>query len=473
MNSFISAVTNRTTTANGAVTHRSSLSACLDLFSMGVSSANKTALISSAMQEDLPLAIKIVAYLRDPRGGQGNRDIARAFHSLVISQLSDYPSFMSRYLQLFPHIPEIGSWRDLYELYRYPECRPTILSLAYSAISSGDRLAAKWFPRQSDIHRDLATTHFSGSLGAARRFITAATNVVETAMCRREWSTIDYKSVPSRANLIYSKAFLLHDYSRRQRFLDSVLANTATMHATTLYPHEITSKASDSSADALWASLPDYMAGSEHFNVLPIIDVSSSMEDTAYSRFSCMDIAIGLGMYFASHNRGAYKDLYCTFATRPEFRHLPSGKLLASQVQDVIRSNWSGSTNLQATFDLILATAKTCPLADIPKVIFLVSDMEFDRCGSQHTNFDTIKAKFAKANIPMPIIVFWRVNVAVAQQPVTMHTTGAVLVNGYSPALAQTILSMDLEGLKTITPMTILQQAVSNAKYDFIDHIFA
>ena len=99
--------------------------------------------------------------------------------------------------------------------------------------------------------------------------------------------------------------------------------------------------------------------------------------------------------------------------------------------------------------------------------------MEFDRCGSQHTNFDTIKAKFAKANIPMPIIVFWRVNVAVAQQPVTMHTTGAVLVNGYSPALAQTILSMDLEGLKTITPMTILQQAVSNAKYDFIDHIFA
>lgn len=471
MNQFISAVTNITHTANGAVSHRSSLSACLDLFSMGVSNPSPS-LIAAAMQEDLPLAIRTIAYLRDPRSGQGNRDIARAFHRLVASQLSTYPAFMDRYIQLLPHLPALGSWRDLYELYQYPSLQPHILSIAYSAIQSGDRLAAKWAPRQSQFHRDLATTYFSGSMGAARRFLSSHTTVIETQMCSRQWSAIDYTSVPSRANLIYSKAFLAHDQSRRQTFLDSVLASSSSMKATVLYPHEITKIASDSSADALWASLPDYMSTSEHYNVLPIIDVSSSMMTSAYGKYSCMDIAIGLGMYFATHNRGDYHGLYCTFASTPEFRHLPSGSSLQGQVNSVRSSNWGGSTNLQATFDLILASAKTCPIEDLPRVIFLVSDMEFNSC-DRHVNFDLIKAKFIAAGIPMPTIVFWRVDVKVPQQPVTMHTSGTVLVNGYSPSLAKTILSMDLDSLQSITPLSIFQQAVNNGKYDFIDTIFS
>lgn len=473
MNQFISAVTNTAHTQNGAVSHRSSLSACLDLFSMGVSSPSKTSLITAAMQEDLPAAIKTVMYLRDPRDGQGNKDIARTFHTVILSKLASYPAFMDRYKQLLPYLPSVGSWKDVYDLYKYTQLQSTILELAYTAISTGDRLAAKWFPRQSPIHKALATRYFNGSMGAARRFITANTSVVETQMCSREWSAINYSSVPSRANIIYSKAFLSHDQSRRQSFLDSVLASSSSMKATVLYPHEITKIANDSSADALWTSLPDYMSDSEHFNVLPIIDVSPSMCTTAYSKYSCMDIAIGLGMYFASHNRGAYKDLYCTFSDRPKFKHLPSGKSLQGQVNDVRSSNWGGSTNIKATFDLILASAKTCPVADIPKVIFLVSDMEFNHCGSTRTNYQAIKADFDAAGIPMPIIVFWRVDVKVPQQPVTKHTSGTVLINGYSPAIAKTILSMDLESLATITPLSIFQQAVNNGKYDFIDTIFA
>ena len=46
---FATFITNHTTTLNGAVSNRSSLNACLDLFSMGVSASNKEQLIRAAL----------------------------------------------------------------------------------------------------------------------------------------------------------------------------------------------------------------------------------------------------------------------------------------------------------------------------------------------------------------------------------------------------------------------------------------
>lgn len=45
------------------------------------------------------------------------------------------------------------------------------------------------------------------------------TNVVEVKMSNREWSSIDYSAVPSRANLIYNNAFLRNDEKRRREYL--------------------------------------------------------------------------------------------------------------------------------------------------------------------------------------------------------------------------------------------------------------
>lgn len=61
-------------------------------------------------------------------------------------------------------------------------------------------------------------------------------------------------------------------------------------------------------------------------------------------------------------------------------------------------------------------------------------------------------------------------NGAVSQQPVTM-TDHAVLINGYSPAICKTILSMKLDKLKEMTPMKMYLVALGT-KYDFVDTIF-
>ena len=117
MNTFLASAFNTTTTANGAVTHKSSLNACLDLFSMGITTTNKDSLIASALQENPVLAIKTILYLRDVRNGQGNKDIARAFHSVVNMALTKYPAFYESYIKLIKHLPEVGSWKDVYNLY--------------------------------------------------------------------------------------------------------------------------------------------------------------------------------------------------------------------------------------------------------------------------------------------------------------------------------------------------------------------
>ena len=381
MNNFTKSLCNTAYTSNNAISYKSSLSACLDLFSMGVSSQDKQSLIKAALLEDLPTAIKTVMYLRDPRGeGQGNKDIARAFHAVVSTLLVD-KAFKTAYLQLLPHLPEMGSWKDLYELYNTSddEVKNTILTIVSNALQNEDRLACKWFPRQSQIHHDLAD-FWGQSLAFVRKYVAHHSNTIEQQMCSKQWSAINYSSVPSRANLIYSKAFFRNDSERRQEFLEQAIAGKVTTNASTLYPHEVLKQVWEDSytAEALWKNLPSYTS---NINILPIIDVSGSMNTTAYSKYSCMDIAMGLGMYFAEHNTGSYKDLYCTFDTSPTFDYL-KGNSLSQRAYNLRYASWGGSTNLQAVFDKLLQHSLKYPLSDLPKAVIIISDMHFNEASA-------------------------------------------------------------------------------------------
>lgn len=333
-------------------------------------------------------------------------------------------------------------------------------------------LMFKWFPLQSKLHKDLAEI-LGTDVGNVRRFVTKNRKTVETAMCNKQWHTINYEHVPSRANLVYSKAFLRNDNSRRQDFLAKAEAGTASIKASVLYPHEITRKSlSDASMEALWKALPDYMESSEKFNILPIVDVSGSMSDSVPgTKVTCMDIAIGLGLYAAEHNRGAYKDILCTFDSRPVFHKL-TGTTLASRVRETIRLPWGMTTNLQAVFDKILSNSIRANTEDLPKVILIISDMEFNECDSSYmTNYQLINQKYASASISMPTIVFWRVNTILTQQPVTKDECGTILINGYSPSILKHILSMDLSSLEDITPMNMFLNTVQ-PKYSYVDELF-
>lgn len=473
---FTQALLNTTLTQNGALSHKSSMNACLDLFSMGVSATNKEELIINALKEDPITAIKVVFALRDCRGGQGNKDIARAFHKVTNRYLLAYPAFYNSYLKLLPYLPEIGSWKDVYALYSLnPVLDSHILKLVNRAIyTDNNALAAKYFPRQSQFHKDLAN-HRSEDIGTVRRYIANLTKAVETQMCNQQWHTIDYSHVPSIANKKYSKAFKRNDSSRYEDFLNKANKGEAKVNSSQLYPHEIVAMCGkrgsgdptqQKAANALWLNQPDYM--SEAQNILPVIDTSGSMTSTAYSNYSCMDIAIGLGLYFAEHNTGSYKNLWCSFSNRPTFMTL-NGHTLADRIRNLDDTSWNTTTNLQAVFDRILAAAIQAP-QDCPKAILIVSDMEFNSCNPNRTNFKDAQARFAAYGLTLPTVIFWRVDVKVSQQPVTQHESGSILINGYSPAIMKLICAMDLTALKDITPIKIMHKALE--KYSYISDIF-
>ena len=74
--------TNRATTENGGATNASSLNPCLDFFALGASKRKDpeaaARLFSKAYAKDKTTALRTLFYIRDVRGGQGERDIFRA-----------------------------------------------------------------------------------------------------------------------------------------------------------------------------------------------------------------------------------------------------------------------------------------------------------------------------------------------------------------------------------------------------------
>src|SRR4051794_33218096 len=80
-------------TENGAVTHSTTTNAVLDFFALAGAKRNDIAgaktLFRKAFQEDRQLAIRALFYLRDIRGGQGERTLFRElFRDLIRIDLS-------------------------------------------------------------------------------------------------------------------------------------------------------------------------------------------------------------------------------------------------------------------------------------------------------------------------------------------------------------------------------------------------
>ena len=80
-------------------------------------------------------------------------------------------------------------------------------------------------------------------------------------------------------------------------------------------------------------------------------DVSGSM------RGRPMATSVGLAIYFAEHNQGAYHNLYMTFTDQPRFVSIKEGATLRENVRFVERAGVGYNTSLEAAFNEILKMA--------------------------------------------------------------------------------------------------------------------
>lgn len=459
----------KNTTYNGMITRTTSGSACADLFFIGGAARNMDSnaiksIIARALSEDFDLTVKILGYIRDPRGGMGERNFFRHFLNYCVE--NDLIKNIN-----ISHIPEIGRWDDLFSLFGSSE-DGKILSVIRESLMSGNGLCAKWMPRKGPI-ADKIRKSFGLSPKDYRKLLVRLTRVVESQMCRNEWKGIEYSHVPSVANVKYNKAFLRHDEERRRMFLNDASKGKVRINSSVAFPHDIIKLCIDEvgsirlkegstfasvvkrndTALAMWNQLPNYLKDNNR-RILPICDTSGSMRGLPIM------ISLALGLYISERNKGPFQNAFMTFSQNPYLQYV-EGNLFDRLSQ--IRAFHPSNTNLEATFKYLLNTAIDGKISkeEMPTDLLIISDMEFDRaCSPNYNAIKMIKNHYKDAGYDIPNIIFWNVNGREDNVPVKFNKEGVGLVSGSSPAVLTAVLG------GKITPIDIINRAVNLEKYE-------
>lgn len=472
--------TNYDYTTNGAVKHKTTQSALLDMFALGGAYRNRSdedviLLFKEAFEENPVYALKCLFYLRDVRGGQGER---RFFRVCLKWAASHYTEEIRRNLE---NIPEYGRYDDLYTLVGTPLEKEMFAfmkkQLALDLQCKTPSLLAKWLKSEntsSQESRKLGTAtrlafgmtprQYRKTLSALRQRI----NVLERLMSAGRWDEIEFDKIPSKAGLIYKNAFARRDLIK-EKYTNFITNSETKVNAEALNPVDIASQifrysnsswgrqpeATERAAwDKYWSCLKDYYTGREE-NGIAVVDVSGSMSGTP------MDAAVSMGAYIAERGKGPFANHFITFSANPSLVKF-TGVDLYDKFQRARQADWGMNTNLSGVFDLLLQTAlkNQCTQDEIPSRIYIFSDMEFDSCvtngsdgsyrgwgyrsnclnrGQIDTLIEGIAKEWATYGYKIPQVIFWNLN-AVSQN-IPAIGEGFSYVSGFSMNMIEAILS--------------------------------
>jgi hypothetical protein len=477
--------TNMTLTENGALTNKSSLNNLLDWFAAGGALRDRdensiVGLFQKAWGDDALKALKVLFYFRDVRGGQGER---RTFRTCLKWLANSHQNAVKVNLE---NVPFYGRWDDLYALEGTPLEAAALdlirrqLLTDEEAIREGQSvsLVAKWLKSENTSSKESvrlarktrealgwSPRKYRKTLSALRSYI----DVVEVKMCAKEFHGIDFQKVPSKALMNYKDAFKKHTKEAWEGYLAKVEKGEAKINAKALFPYELLRsvwKEQDETAikalDLQWKNQPDWLVENPHKGLV-LADCSGSM---TMNNMLPLAVSVSLAIYFAERNTGPFQNCFMTFSNNCKLQRLV-GSNLKEKAHNLDKEGWCGSTNLQSAFDAILSTAvkNRVKEEDMPSVLYIVSDMEFNQaCGcNQSTNFEVAKQKYVKAGYKFPKVVFWNVNARNDQFPITEDENGVCMVSGCSPSILKSLLSG-----KDFNPMAILDETIGNERYNRI-----
>ena len=498
MNTFLNGMkneTNYTLTENGALTHKTTTSDLLDMFALGASMRKRSdedvlLMFQKAYRENPLYALKCLFYIRDVRGGQGERRFFRVCMKWLANNESEVV------IRNLKNVPEFGRWDDLYvfdgtaiedeaytlikeQLALDVQCKTPSLLAKWLKSENTSSAKSQYLGMKTRKHLNMTPRQYRKTLSILRKRI----NVLERLMSAGEWDKIEFDKIPSRAGLIYKNAFARHDIERQKAgartYENFAKDETTTVNAKALYPYECVAEAMKAMntgygwgysrtniplddtnrlmVNKYWDNLADYFHNAS-FNGMAIVDTSGSMcrADAA----APLNVAISLGMYCAEKAKGPFAGHFITFSSNPTFVEV-EGVDFCDKVVRMSNADWGGSTNVEAAFDLMLKTAidNGCTQDEIPQNLIIISDMEFNfcvtsgprsesrwgGCGTRlHTGddtlFETMAKKWASYGYHMPNLIFW--NVDARQNNIPMKDTGYVsYVSGMSPTIFETILS--------------------------------
>lgn len=471
MNEFLKAMkndTNYTYTENGAITHVTTLNNVLDMFAMGGSMRNRSdediiLMFKKAYQENATLALKCLFYLRDCRGGAGER---RFFRICIKWLATHYREWEMEHL--IPLVATYGRYDDLFELFDTP-CEAAMMTYIFHVLNENeDHLIYKWMPsinassREAKIRGRKFAREFGMTERQYRKMLSEgrkACHLVETLMSQNQWDQIAFDRLPSRAGLLYKNAFMRREETK-ERYAAFMSDTKTKVNASVLNPVEIAhqilnarwmepSDVERQTWQKYWDNLKDYYHGREEPGIA-VVDVSGSMIGTP------MEAAISMGAYIAERGKGPFHNHFITFSADPELVEF-TGVDIYDKFMRAVRADWGMNTNLEAVFDMLLKTGlrNHVPDADMPKTIYIFSDMEFDRgiiCndsraynpwGITRDRVDTLveqkMREWRSYGYTAPRVIFW--NLDARQNNIPAIGPGFSYCSGFSMSALEAVLS--------------------------------
>lgn len=486
-NAFMNGLTNAsnyTWTENGAITHRTTKSDLLDMFALGGAYRNRSdedviLLFRNAFNENPVYALKCLFYLRDVRGGQGER----RFFRVAMRDLARYNTEAAR--RNLKHIPEFGRWDDLYIFVGTPlekdafqfikeqlaldvQCKTPSLLAKWLKSENTSSAESRWLGGVTRSYLGMNHKQYRKTLAILRDRI----NVLERLMSERRWDEIEFDKIPSKAGIKYKNAFAKHDIERAianvQSYADFARDETKTVNAKVLNPVDIADQIfrywngygkQPSTTDRLmwekyWDNLKDYYNGREELGIA-IVDVSGSMSGQP------MNAAVSMGAYIAERGKGPFQNHFITFSNNPQLVKF-EGVDIYDKFQRARGADWGGSTNIEATFDMMLKVAlqNHVPADEMPQTLYIFSDMEFNSCmscgpastdrwgyynskritgGNIDTLLETIAKRWAAYGYALPRVIFW--NLDARQNNIPALGGRFSYVSGFSMNMVEQILS--------------------------------
>ena len=186
-------------------------------------------------------------------------------------------------------------------------------------------------------------------------------------------------------------------------------------------------------------------------NVLCALDTSGSMGciiSGGPDGLTSYDVCVSLGIYFSELNTGAFHNHVAMFDSVSRMLEL-KGSFSDKWFQIRNASTAWGSTNVQSIVDMVIRTRMQhpeIPIEDYPWTWLIVSDMQFNPCGSE-SNYEAIQRKlrtvFPDEVVDKLKIVWWYCagrEAASKDVPATMDHGGQYLFSGFDGAVVSLLL---------------------------------
>jgi hypothetical protein len=499
--------------------------------STAMSDEDITSLLRDAWRESPILTLRLIAHLRDVREGKGERHAAEVCWRWLLANNPPLVKVNARHIPFYgrwsdlqdifvgtsflPAAMVILAERLLHDrkiLTMVEECQePGEARKLLATIS----LAAKWAPTEdcgddirarklnkeaypvpgyylavpsvmvarylweNDGHGDIPPDMRGVMKNYRVRYLTPlrqAIGVVEGLLCAKRYDEIDFSKVPSVAMLRYARRCFPRNMPERfSQWRRDLLLGKAKINTSAVDPYQVVERflavgqtpIAQEELDTLEAfyteSIRELRAKGSAGRTCVVADTSGSMSGTP------MTVSVAMAIWISACATEEWRDMFYSFNTIPEVVSLRGCTSLMEKVQRAQAAPWGGSTDLLATFRMILKQGRDngYTAERMPSRLVIISDMQFNAACGPFTNLEVARELYREAGYDFPEIVFWNVRGDVSRGngfPATSTEKGVAMISGFSKSMIDILL----DNGPMPTAYDLMVKTLMNARYDLM-----